>query len=911
MSWLAGARERLRTLLFRAREEVEMADEIRFHLEMEAERLVREEGLEPAEARRRAAVSFGGVERFKEEVRDARGLAWLSGLSLDVKLGVRMLGKYPWLALVGGVGMAVAIAVGTGMFVFLYSFMLPVLPIDEGERVVAFENWDLAVGNNERPWAHDLVRWREELRSVEEVGGFRGLTRNLIVEGGSAEPVHLTEMSASGFRVARVAPLLGRPLLEEDERPGAPNVLVIGYDAWRERFASDPGVVGREVRLGAVPYTIVGVMPEGFAFPVNDSYWTPLRIDASAYPEGEGPTLTVFARLAPGFTLEGAQAELEAVGRRTAAALPTTHGQVRPRVIPYVSGFADGVARSEAHLIQLMVSLLLVVVAVNVAVLVYARTAMRQGEIAVRTALGASRGRIVAQLFAEAFVLCAAAGVLGLALAAAAMRLAEGAIAGFAGGVGESLPFWMTFRLSWGAALYVLGLALLGALIVGVVPALQATGRGLQDRLRSMGGGTGLQLGRTWTALIVAQVAFAVAMLPIAAYTGWDFAREGLAAAPPLTDRFLLAPVSIDPDRPPSGDPEADSRATADRFRERFAELTARLAADGAVSHVTFSRHYPGGEGVVWVEVEGLATPAQPIGGHGVVEGRAGHQVLSNRVDPGLFAAFDAPILLGRGFEAGDLGEAADAAVVSRGFAEGVLGGANPVGRHFRYVGRGGDAYPNDVSFDRWYEIVGVVEDFVVPPASTGSAQGRIYHPIAPGGAIPLMLAVRARSGDPAALAPRLRALSTDVDPNLRFGSILPLDERLAVQDRVMRLSALGFGIVTTSVLLLSAAGIYAMMSFTVTRRRREIGIRSALGADSRRILLSVFSRVAWQIAAGVAVGLLFAPFLLQVDDPMNRAKGIALAAIVAAVMGIALLSAVGPARRGLRVPPMEALRAE
>ena len=188
MRWVSEARERLRGLLFRAREDAETDEEMRFHLEMEAERLVRGEGLDPREARRRAAVAFGGVEKHKEQVRDARGMAWVAGLSLDFRLGARMLAKYPGLALVGGVGMAVAIAIAACFFIVLYSYMLPTLPLDEGERVVGIENWDVAANNNLPPSVHDFASWREELESVQDLGAYRKVVRNLIVPGGPSEP---------------------------------------------------------------------------------------------------------------------------------------------------------------------------------------------------------------------------------------------------------------------------------------------------------------------------------------------------------------------------------------------------------------------------------------------------------------------------------------------------------------------------------------------------------------------------------------------------------------------------------------------------------------------------------------------------------------------------------------------------
>jgi hypothetical protein len=318
---------------------------------------------------------------------------------------------------VGVLGIALGIAVGVGSFIALSTFFYPKLPLEDGDRIVALENWDIEANNEARRSLHDFVTWREEMRSVEQIAavvtGYRG-----VVTGG--EPMGLArvaEMTAAGFQVARVPPLLGRYIVEEDERAAAQSVAVIGHDLWQSHFEGDPGVVGRSIMVGDVEHILVGVMPPGFAFPKNQQLWTALRADPSREARGEGPQLFVFGRLAPGTTRERAQGELTALGRRAAVAFPETNAHLRPRVLPYTYPL-DGVRGArlwEAARLQFIANLLLIAIAVNIAVLVYARTAMRQGEIAVRTALGASRRRIVAQLFVEALVLSILGGALGLA----------------------------------------------------------------------------------------------------------------------------------------------------------------------------------------------------------------------------------------------------------------------------------------------------------------------------------------------------------------------------------------------------------------------------------------------------------------------------------------------------------------
>ncbi|MGI9181348.1 MAG: ABC transporter permease [Longimicrobiaceae bacterium] len=331
------------------------------------------------------------------------GISWL-----DVKLGVRMLIKHRGLTLIGGFAIAVAIAVGAIAFEAISEVLDPAVPLQEGERLVSLQYATDTPGNPERRVLHDFVAWREELVSVEHLGAFRTVEHNLVSGEGPPEPIKVAEITASGFRVARAAPLLGRYLIPDDERDGAQPVVVIGHEAWQSRFSGDPDIVGRTIQLGAAPHIVVGVMPEGFQFPVSHQFWVPLRADPSAYERLQGPALYVFGRLAPGVTLEEAQAEITTIGRRAAAAYPETHERLRLRVLPYTREHLDlehPLVRVALRILQLLVSGLLVVVAVNLAVLQYARTVARLGEIAVRSALGASRRRILAQLFVESLVL--------------------------------------------------------------------------------------------------------------------------------------------------------------------------------------------------------------------------------------------------------------------------------------------------------------------------------------------------------------------------------------------------------------------------------------------------------------------------------------------------------------------------
>jgi putative ABC transport system permease protein len=900
MGWTHAMRARLRLLLRGAAEE-RMEEEMRFHLEMETEKL-RREGLSAREARRRAVLAFGGVEGHKERMRDGRTFGWTAGLSLDVKLGLRMLAGHRGLTLIGGFATAVAIAVGAIVFEVVTEVLRPAIPVEEGGRVVALRYATDGPGDPERRVLHDYVAWREELVSVEQLGAFRTVAHNLATGEGPPEPVRVAEITASGFLVARTPPLLGRYLVPGDERAGAPPVLVVGHRAWQSRFAGDPGIVGRTVRLGADPHVVVGVMPEGFEFPVSHQFWVPLRADPAAFGPREGPELHVFGRLAPGVTLQEAQAELTTVGRWTAAALPETHGRLRPRVLPYPREHLDGldhpvVARG-LRILQLLVGGLLVVVAVNLAVVFYARTVARVGEIAVRSALGASRRRILAQLFVEAFALSAIGAMAGLALAQAVLAWAVRRIS-----VVDEIPFWIDLDLSGGTVLYALGLAVVAAAIMGVLPGLKATGSRLHASLRERNGGGGQTLGWVWTTLIVAQVAIAVAVLPLAVFTVWQVVRMEVAEAGFPADEFVVGSVALDGQAALPGDGTADASGLRARIRARQLELVRRLEDEPGVSGAAFSSGIPGIDGVSRrIELDG--EPPAP----GAGTPRAG----SIRVEPAMLEAYGARIVAGRALDARDAGGAGNAVVVNRTFARRILGNRAALGQRFRYARALADG-PDDGSGGEWYEIVGVVDDFPAVPlglASAADGVANVYHPMAPGEIHPATLSVRFRGGVPAGAVGRIREIGAAIDPALQL-RVRPLTELYGSLRSGSRLVAWGLALVTSSVLLLSAAGIYALMSFTVAQRTREIGIRAALGAHPRRILLGVFGRAARQIGLGLLVGSLLSGALFAATG-FDPARAAALLASVAAIMlAVGLLAAAGPARRGLRVQPMEALRAD
>lgn len=851
-----------------------------------------------------------GVRSLEDLVRDVRvtfrsrwrfdefRVSWL-----DFKLGFRMLVRYPGLTLVGGFAFAFAILVGAVAFEFLTQVVHPTLPLDEGDRIVVLRNldalrpWDATPGRAEPRALHDFVTWREELESVEDLGAYRTLERNLITGEGQGEPVEVAEISASAFRLARVPALLGRSLVEADEQAGAPAVVVIGHDVWQARFAGDSSVVGRTVRLGAAPTTVVGVMPEGFAFPVAHSLWAPFVLNVSGDERYEGPRIRVFGRLAPGATLHEAQAELTTLGQRAAADDPQTYQHLRPQIMPYAEAWRIVMSGEDLLALQLFAVMFLALICANVALLMFARATTRESEIIVRTALGASRGRLITQLLAEALVLGGVAAVVGLAAAGFGWGFSMVEAEFLEGG---RLPFWFRDSLSPTTMLYSGVLTLLGAVIAGVVPGLKVT-RGLQSRLRAAtAGGGGLNFGGLWTAVIVTQVAVTVAF-PAVAFDVWrDAARLRTYDLGFRANEYLSVRLELDRDAEPGVTKDTSRAAFARaRYGATWQELERRLTAEAAVSGVTVATVLPlMYHGWNQIEVDqGAVTPH---------DSTRGHRVSSAAVEADYFDVLGAPILSGRGFHSGDLGSAAGV-IVNRPFVEQVLGGRNPLGRRVRYVT--GEWGGWDREKGTWHEIVGVVRDI---GTTSGYGSAGIYHPLDRQATYPVHLAIHVR-GDPASFAPRLRAVAAAVDPTLRLYAVMPLTEVINSELKFygfwFRLALL----VSAIALLLSLAGIYAVMSFTVARRTREIGTRVALGADPRRIVASIFRRPLIHVALGVVAGsVLVAALMFGIYGDALSARQVSVVVAYAALMfGVCLLACIVPTRRALRVEPIEALRVD
>ncbi len=864
----------------------EVEDELRFHLEQEIETHL-SRGATPAEARRRALRDLGGLTQTKEAVREVRAI-WGSGIVHDSKLGWRMIQKYPGLTLAGGLALAIAVGIGAAWYDFTGELLRPSLRFPDGNRIVEIEMRNPMISRDERRVLHDFLIWKRDGRLIGDLGAYRTVERNLVLGDARAEPVTVAETSASAFRVTHVRPLLGRTLLDEDEQPGARPVIVLGFGVWQQQFGGRPDVIGQTVQLGRTMTTVVGVMPQGFAFPVDHRLWVPLSLRPSGYLPLDGPAVRVFGRLAPNATQAQASAEITALVGRVTAASPQTHAHLRPRVLAYGGESAGDRRFLELAITHLPVLLVLIIACTSVGTLVYARTATREAEIAMRFALGANRGRIVAQLFVEALVLASLAALIGLTAAHWGLKWATAVF--YSGGVALQ-PFWVRPGLKIATVFYASGLTVAIAAILGVLPALRATGSHVQAQVRNLGSrGSTLRLGGVWTIGVVVQVTLTIICLTPAFGITREAVRDRIVRARFPAADYLAVRIELDGDIGPA---EQSTSFPAQRKERIYDELERLVRQEPGVLAVTFADRLPGMDPEVrQAEVE--AFPGRtPI---------AVRNLWTSVVGTGFFEAFDKPILAGRGFHGGDLETGARTVIVNEAFARRFTDGATPIGRRLRY------ATTDSGAPEPWFEIVGMVRDMGMTPTNRGEAP-YVFHAASPETVHHAVMGVRV-NGDPSALTSRIRAIAAGLDAGLRLDEMRPLDEmawrvdmpHIAVAGALTGIVGLG--------LFLSAGSIFSLMSVSIARRSREIGLRAALGASSAQLLTSIFSRPVLLLGTGIAAGNIVLLLLTLSDGELTRSMVIGrMPAMSAVMLMVGLLACVEPARRALRIDPTNALK--
>lgn len=836
-------------------------------------------GLTPARARRRDLrnVAATVLSVWLDLLRPS---AWRPSL-MDVRLGLRAMALTPGLSLVAIAALAIGIPIGLAPMHAVEALERPWAGDPDG-RIRTLSYWrDTA---REPATLGDFAGWQASLRSFHTLAAYRSATFT-VGRGAGATPVQGLEVTASAFAILRTPALVGRVLQQADEGRGAARVAVIGYDLWQARFGGDLGVVGTVLTVDAHPHTVVGVMPAGFRFPTAQQLWLPMAegdtLDARA-----GRQVAVFGALAAGVTAEAAQAELRAATATIAAAHPAAFSRLQGAVLPAWHLTFDfpspGGLRAlpEFPLMQALLLMPLLVACVNVGLLFVAQTSRRAAEFSIRTALGASRSRILTQLFVEFLVLAVTATAAGLFLLDwLAPRLVTG--------MGVTLPYWIDTSITIRSALRGLGLAVACAAIAGVIPAVRLTGRGIDANLKRTRAGGRYALGVTGT-LIAIDVAAAVVAIGV---TAGLWAKVQAARPDPAVDGVKASEILAFTLDVRSPRPEHVSGAQT--------ALAARLRQEPGVRGVTFATALP--------RMDHPVVRLQPDQ-HGDVPLAAGAPVRVARIAPDFLEQLAQPLVAGRGFTPLDTAAAVRPVIVNTTFAQRAFGSTAIVGRRVRELDAAGDTR------GAWREIVGVVGHMGTHPL-TPSEDDAVYLPLRAGEVNPVRLAVWLH-GDPAAFAPRIAVLAAAIDPDAVVSPPVALSELVEGDGRLLQALAAAVATLVAVLLTLATSAVYALLSLAVARRTREIGVRVALGAGPTDVVRHVAVEVLAAVAVGVLLGLPIAGALCYESLAMSGANPSVPAAMALAltVGGVVLClvsctACVLPVRRALAIAPMEALR--
>lgn len=852
------------------------------------------EGRSPREARRwyRAQVRRSIAPLLAAKLR-LDGVAGLRVSLLDVRLGLRMLVKSPLLTLAAVASLTVGIPVGLAPW-HAASVFDAGPPVPGGERIVTLKRFDVQASRWLPSTVRDRATWAEQLRSFSSIAAVQRTTFALDMEDDRDPTVAGAFVSASTFDALRAQPHLGRVFAPADEVPGAPDVVLLGHRIWESRYGSDPDIVGRSVRVGATPHTVVGVMPEEFEFPYREHLWLPLRHRVG---DAEGQPALVFGMLAPDVARGAALAEFtafESSEAQRAERAETLAVAPVPQLVGYTEGLfglRPGGLRAEVgfYFVQLLALLVLLVACVNISMLLLVRTTARARELSIRAAIGASRMRIVAQLFVEAFLLALVAAGGGLLIAdVAAGRLQF---------ITEQLPPWMDLGVTWKTALGALLLAAFSAAVVGVLPAWKVTGRSIQRAIQHASAGrTGVRFGGLPSALIVADVALAVVV------TGLGLVFSDVVTPRPVEGTRTVAAEEIltAEFRAPLVRGADASVAERNAMNQRRTALLTRLRAEPGVRGAVIADAFPGMNS----DRGGWEVAGQPALEDDDEYPRA--DVV--HTGPGYFQALDQPVASGRHFEESDLNRDLPVVIVDTEFAREFMGGRSPIGARIRLRGATDDGH------GPWQEVVGLVDEL----RNTGSAvpaSATVYLPTAAGDMWGPTLAIHLGPAAPE-FSGRLREIARETSPDVLLTEVQLLSEAQSGDVQVFGWVFLGLQVMMGVLIALAASGTYALLAFTIKEREREIAIRAALGAPRVAILQTIGRRAALQLGGGALLGIVATTWLftLFVADGWQPALGpIASSVLIGGCVVVLIggLAGLGPMRAGLAIAPDVAMRAE
>jgi predicted permease len=880
MRWFRILTDRLRALFGRERVTGDIHDELRHHVDLaEAEHLKR--GLTPEQARAAAMRQVGNLPLLQDQGYDVRGGGVIEATVRDARFALRLMLRQPGFTIVALLTIALGIGATSTIFGVANGVLLKPLPYPDADRLAMV--W---MDNTRLPLREDwhsfptIEDYRASNRTFDAIAVFNNRSLNL-TGAGDAQRVMGATASANLFPVLGVQPHRGRVFTDKEDQPQQDGVVVLSHGLWTRAFAADEKVIGRTIVLSGRSREVIGVMPPGFAFPApTTEFWVPIAPGEQLRNSRGSLWLQSIGRMKPGVTVAQAQADLGAINTDIQRRFPGTAGQG-----VYVAGYHDGmVARTRPAIIALLgaVGFLLLIACVNVANLLLSRAAVREREIALRTAIGAGRFRLIRQLLTESALLAIAGGVVGVGLAWLGLRTLV-AVAP------PELPRLGDITLDLRVIGFTFATALVTGLIFGLVPALQISRSGLSQTLKDGGraasSGVGRAVRRT---LVVVQVALALVLLTSAGLMVQSFLRLQRVDIGFDPSRLLTLEVTL------AGQAYAQPAASADFFTRTIERVRALPGVDGA-SLVTdlFLSATPNSAGI---QIDGrpLFTPAEIV------------EVPFDSVASGYFSTMGIPMREGRDFNTGDTADALAVAVINETMAKRFWPGESPLGRRFTF-GSPTDTNPG------WLTIVGVVGD-TRRVGYDAPIRPETYLPMAQQSSRRMLIVVRSTQ-DPVALATSIRGVVASIDPAQPVHHVATVEQLLGQLTAERRLNTLLFALFAIVAALLAAAGIYGVIAYSVEQRTRELGVRLALGARPREVfglvlkegLVLALAGVVFGVAAAVGATRVMRSLLYDTSatDPGTYAV------MATSALLVALVACLVPALRATRVDPLTALRAD